>query len=137
MTQSEYASINQRLRGAYNMLADPEAQQVWMYNLREYSYQDVRDACDHFIRNSPHRTTIAELIAETRRIRSERRSRELSQSLTGPRMRPDVCPHCRNRGLVIHEDKDGYLVGHPCTACSFGRINYPGYFAAKEREKAG
>ena len=123
MTDFEFTTILQRLRGAYNMLADASAQQVWLYSLREYSYQDICDACDHYIRTYSQRPTIADIINETRRVRSERRVKEQKLS-----MQPAVCPHCRNRGLVMREIEGGYTVGRPCTACAYGRINYPGYF---------
>ncbi len=174
MTKSEFAPIVQLLRGAFNMLADTDAQSVWLYNLQEFRSDDVREACDHIIRTSSSRPSIADMINETRRVRGERRTRELSalaesgyggggggankdayggvnrdayggvnrdasggSNYVNQRIRPGGssgrCPVCRNSGLVIREIEGGYEVGRPCTACAFGRLNYPGYFAEAER----
>ena len=118
-----------------DMLLAKAETKIWFETFRNYDLGTVEAAVKEYIRHNKYRPTPADIFdfipaAEPKSGATEFTPRYETMP-DGTRQRVVQCLKCRDTGLIVWEDKDGYRYGKPCT-CQAAIANY----GSKIREKA-
>lgn len=131
MRKDEFDDIvGRKLYGAFGMMRYQEEKDLWFEQLAEFDADVVNIAITDYISVNNRRPTPADIINESKRVISTRRSMDnyRNEKLV-------KCPYCYDRGLIITVSPKGIVNGRPCTHCSKGREKYPWSFLTPDEQE--
>ena len=110
----------------------------WYESLKQHDYKDVYAAVKAYT-NDPSQASFTpkpgNIIAMLPKAPNTGKSVKRYEIIDGVEKRVIACKQCLDTGLVMHVDKEGRTVGHPCT-CSTAHEKYKWGWLSREQQEA-